>query len=217
MNELLLQHLALVQKANETTNITRISTFEEGVLLHIEDSLSGLAEVQAAPDGLLVDLGSGAGFPGIPLAIETGRKSLLVESIGKKAHLLEEFVRQLSLEDQVQVYAGRAEELAQEEPGIAAVVTARAVSKLGSLMELASPLLTRGGQLVCYKAQVDSEEAAVAKAIQSTVGMRLCNVREFSLSDGETKRSIWVFQKVAEPAIRLPRHVGMAQKKPLKK
>ena len=216
MDDVMLQHLRLVLEANETTNLTRISSFDEGVLLHIEDSLAGLPEVQASPEGLLVDLGSGAGFPGIPLAIATKRPTLLVESVGKKAALLKGFAEQLGLSEQVEVYGGRAEELAVERPGQAAVVTARAVSKLGSLMELASPLLMHGGRLVCYKANVDDDEERVARAIQSKVGMEFCSVRDFVLSDGETRRSIWVFQKTAEPTILLPRKNGMAQRKPLK-
>ena len=67
MNDALLKrHLELVIEANKVTNITRISTWDEGMLLHVEDSLVGLPEVVAAPEGRYVDLGSGAGYPGIP-------------------------------------------------------------------------------------------------------------------------------------------------------
>ena len=83
MNDALLKrHLELVIEANKVTNITRISTWDEGMLLHVEDSLVGLPEVVAAPEGRYVDLGSGAGYPGIPLAVESGRRTLLVDSVG---------------------------------------------------------------------------------------------------------------------------------------
>ena len=72
--DLLKRHLELVIEANKTTNITRISTWDEGMLLHVQDSLIGLPELNDAPEGWYVDIGSGAGYPGIPLAIESGEK-----------------------------------------------------------------------------------------------------------------------------------------------
>ena len=82
--ELLLSHLRMVMDANERVNLTRISDMEEGLLLHVEDSLTALQEMERAPDGLYADMGSGAGFPGIPLAIATGRKTTLIDSRKKK-------------------------------------------------------------------------------------------------------------------------------------
>ena len=82
-DDLLRRHLELVIEANKTTNITRIESMEEGMVLHVEDSLVGLPELEAAPAGRYADLGSGAGYPGIPLAVETGRETLLVDSVGK--------------------------------------------------------------------------------------------------------------------------------------
>ena len=156
--EALRKHLHMVIEANKRTNITRIDTWEQGWLLHVEDSLAGVPEVSAAPAGKLADLGSGAGFPGIPLAITTDRPITLVESVGKKTTLLEGFVKELELQDKVQVFSGRAEQLAQLQPEGFSVITARALSSLPSLMELASPLLCQGGHLVCYKSSdIDSE------------------------------------------------------------
>ena len=78
--ELIKRHLDLVIEANKTMNLTRIDTVEEGMLLHVEDSLVGLDELNQAPDGLYGDLGTGAGYPGIPLAIASGRETTLIES-----------------------------------------------------------------------------------------------------------------------------------------
>ena len=74
------KHLELVIEANKTTNLTRIDSIEEAITRHIEDSRSGLPEMKAAIEGLYGDLGSGAGYPGIPLAIATGRKTLLIDA-----------------------------------------------------------------------------------------------------------------------------------------
>ena len=78
--QLIRKHLELVLEANETTNLTRIDTFDEGMLLHVEDSLAGLDEVKQAPPGLYGDMGTGGGYPGIPLAIMTKRETVLIDS-----------------------------------------------------------------------------------------------------------------------------------------
>lgn len=123
---------------------------------------------------------------------------------------------ELGLGDQISTYDGRIEELALDRPGSFSVLTARALSRLVSLLELASPLLSKGGQLICYKAHVDDEELEEARAAENLVGMRLVSRRELVLSDGETERSILVFEKVGRGKVKLPRRVGMAQRNPLK-
>lgn len=211
-DELLKRHLELVIEANKTTNITRISTWDEGMLLHVEDSLVGLPEVQDAPRGRLIDIGSGAGYPGIPLAIETGRETLLADSVGKKTAILTSMVKELGLTN-VEVYTGRIENLAREMPAACTVVTARALAQLSVLMELASPLLQDGGRLVCYKANVSDDEFEHALTLQERLGMKLSSDRTVSL--GDTCRRIICFEKTGQPSIRLPRKTGMAQKRPL--
>ena len=215
MNEVLLQkHLDLVIAANETTNITRIVSRESAQILHIEDSLSALPEFEQAPAGLYGDLGSGAGFPGIPIAIETGRETVLVESVKKKAIILEGFATELGLNN-VKVFPGRAEELALEKKGKFSVLSARALSQLGSLLELGSPLLKIGGQFICYKARIEDEELKHACSLKNKLGLKLVSDRDFMLSDGETYRRILVFEKVKNASIKLPRRNGMAQRNPL--
>lgn len=210
--ELLKRHLELVIEANKTTNITRIATWDEGMLLHVEDSLVGLPELEAAPEGRVVDIGSGAGYPGIPLAIESGRPMLLADSVGKKTAILASMVAELGLDD-VEVYTGRIEDLGREKPAAFAAVTARALAQLSVLMELASPLLQMGGRLICYKANVSDEELSHALALQKQLGMKLVSDRTVAL--GENVRRIICFEKTARPQVKLPRKTGMAQKRPL--
>ena len=95
------------------------------------------------------------------------------------------------------------------------MLTARALSSLPALLELASPLLQMGRHLICYKAQVPDDELASARYAGGQVGMKLISSRELRLSDGETKRTILVYQKVNEAHLKLPRRIGMAQKHPL--
>ena len=210
--DLLKRHLELVIEANKTTNITRISTWDEGMLLHVQDSLVGLPELREAPEGRMVDIGSGAGYPGIPLAIESGRSTLLADSVGKKTTILASMVQTLGL-DNVDVYTGRIEDLAREEPASFAAVTARALAQLSILMEFASPLLQEGGRLICNKANVSDEEMEHALSLQNRLAMKLVSDRIVEL--GKNHRRIICFEKTGTPHVKLPRKTGFAQKRPL--
>lgn len=215
-SDLMHRYLDLVLEANKVTNLTRIATLEEAEILHLEDSLVALPEVLESPEGLYGDLGSGGGFPGVPLAIATGRETVLVDSVKKKMALVSDMVATLGLQDQIETYDGRIEDLALEDPQRFSVLTARALSRLVSLLELASPLLAIGGRLICYKAQLSEEELAEACAVEGLLGMKLISQRSILLSDGETHRTIVTFEKTGRSKIKLPRRVGMAQRNPLK-
>lgn len=213
---LMQRYLDSILEANKVTNLTRITDGEQARLLHIEDSLVGLPEVNEAPTGLYGDLGSGGGFPGVPLALATGRKTLLVDSVKKKMAIVQSALDDLSLSEQISTSSERIEDLPLEYKEKFAVLTARALSKLVSLIELASPLLKNSGRLVCYKAQLSSEELEEALAVQDLVGMKMISQREICLSDGETTRTIVVFEKIGKSRIKLPRRIGLAQKQPLR-
>lgn len=213
---LMQRYLDSILEANKVTNLTRITDGEQARLLHIEDSLVGLPEVNEAPTGLYGDLGSGGGFPGVPLALATGRKTLLVDSVKKKMAIVQSALDDLSLSEQISTSSERIEDLPLEYKEKFAVLTARALSKLVSLIELASPLLKKGGRLVCYKAQLSSEELEEALAVQDLVGMKMISQREICLSDGETTRTIVVFERIGKSRIKLPRRIGLAQKQPLR-
>lgn len=213
---LMQRYLDSILEANKVTNLTRITDGDQARLLHIEDSLVGLPEVNEAPTGLYGDLGSGGGFPGVPLALATGRKTLLVDSVKKKMAIVQSALDDLSLSEQISTSSERIEDLPLEYKEKFAVLTARALSKLVSLIELASPLLKKGGRLVCYKAQLSSEELEEALAVQDLVGMKMISQREICLSDGETTRTIVVFEKIGKSRIKLPRRIGLAQKQPLR-
>ena len=217
--ELIDKHLNLVVKANEAVNLTRIVSTEEAFILHIEDSLSALSEMDEAPLGLYGDLGSGAGYPGIPLAIATGRTTYLIDARKKKMEQVQQIIDVLGLQDQIFTYAGRAELLAHKMPHEFAVLTARALAKIPVLLELASPLLIKSGRLICFKSHVEDDEYAQAEKVAPPVGMRLVSDRSFTLSgdgsDEHYERRLLTYEKVAQSKVKLPRQEGMAQKKPL--
>ena len=212
--KLLDQHLRLVVEINKTLNLTRITSWDKGQILHIEDSLLGLEALNKAPEGIYVDIGTGGGFPGIPLAITSGRKTVLVDSVGKKIQALDSIIKEIDLENQIQTFNGRVEELAYKKPNSFAVITARALSSLPSLLELSSPLLCDKGQLICYKAQPGEKEINQAVVLENKLGMKLIQVYEGYLSDKESYRALYIFEKIHDPEVSLPRRSGMAQRRP---
>lgn len=211
---LILKHYELVMEANKMVNLTRIDTYEEGLVLHIEDSLCGMKEALESPEGMYADIGSGAGYPGIPLAIATGRKAVLIDSRKKKMDVVGRMIEELGLSAQISVYAGRAELYARKHLGTFSLITARALSKASVLLELSSPLLSIGGRLVCYKALMEDEELQHASQVARLVGMEKVSDRCFSLEGGQSRRLI-AYEKIGEPKLSLPRLEGQAQKNPL--
>lgn len=210
------QYLKAVLEVNKKVNLTRIDSFKQGLLLHIEDSLGGLPEFMDAPLGPALDLGSGGGFPGVPLSLVAERPIVLLDSVEKKVKAVRTILSDLNLGSSISAQAGRAEERALKSPFSFSVVVARAVSSLPSLCELASPLLHNGGQLICYKSNEYRDELEQAKAISKKVAMKFVSSRELILSDDVTERTIIVFEKSGEPTVKLPRRPGMAQKRPYK-
>ncbi len=213
--ELLDRYLKFFIEKNKEINLTRITSLDEGYLLHLEDSLTVLPEIHDAPNGLYGDLGTGGGFPGVPLAVVSNRKTVLIDSTTKKIQAVREVVNKAGIERDIEFCDCRIEEIPSEFKNSFSVLTARALSALASLLELAVPLLTIGGQLICLKAAIDDEEINRAVVLEEKLGMKLIKDRKLLLSDSETQRRILVFEKYKEPEIALPRRTGMAQKKPL--
>lgn len=143
-------------------NLTAITEPAAAARLHVADSLAGVVSIRTGPHATLLDLGSGGGFPGLPLAAALpATRVTLVESVGKKAQFLAAAVAVAGLGGRVAVLRTRAEALA---PGRWDVVTARAVGDLADLVELAMPLLALGGRLVAWKrGDLEVELAAAAR------------------------------------------------------
>lgn len=208
----LIAHLDLVAEANASFNLTTISA-EDAIKMHVLDSAAAAPFLQSAPEGGFADLGSGAGFPGIPLAILSGREVTLVESVKKKAAFLERVAADLCLKATVRPV--RAEELAQERPGSFSVVTARALSSLPSLVELASPLLCAGGLLICLKGRPDDIELARGDAAGALCGMRREESIAVKVPGLDAARTVVVYRRLRKSRTRLPRRNGMAQRQPM--
>lgn len=211
---LCLQHLGLVIEKNKVLNLTRILDPNEAVSLHILDSLLLLPSLQDAPKGKFLDMGTGAGFPGIPLAISSGRPAVMIDSVGKKIAAVNEFIEQLGLPN-CQAVHERLEVAASQYHSQFAAVTARALASLPVLLEYATPFLMMNGRFIVAKGIPSSDELEAGSKAAKICGLSLIDSSEFDLPDGLGHRQILVFQKVRKPSISLPRPNGMARKNPL--
>jgi 16S rRNA (guanine527-N7)-methyltransferase len=167
-------HVRLLLAWTRAINLTAIRDPAEVALRHVVDSLSALPWLRSRSVGRLLDLGSGGGFPGIPLAVaEPALEATLAEPTRKKARFLETAVTAIGLAGRVPVVAARAEELARD-PSVRGgwdAVTARAVASSAELVELAFPLLVPGGALVAWKrGNAEEELRAAVRAVDALGG-----------------------------------------------
>lgn len=210
------QYLEAVLQKTKVVNLTAVSEFEAALRLHLVDSLLVLDEITSAPAGAMLDLGSGGGFPGTPLAIASGRPTCLLDSVRKKTEAVAECLRVTGIpESLVWVMWGRAEEVAQTQPNSFAVITARAVAELPILVELASPLLQQGGRLVAMKGALTDDEAQRGAAAASLAGMEIVATRRYSLPGAGEQRTVVIISRKGRSRVALPRRPGMANKSPL--
>lgn len=209
-----IQHLDLVLQANKTTNLTRILNIEDAAVLHILDSLVLLPYIHKAPEGALLDMGTGAGFPGIPLTIVSGRKATYIDSVGKKVDAVNSFVKGLGLKHAHAVH-DRLEEYARTHKKQFSVVTARALAPLPVLVEYAAPYLKDGGLFVITKGNPSDEELASGMSAAKICGFTQPLNDSIDLPCGLGHREFIVLKKTHPASVSLPRANGMAKKNPL--
>ncbi|MCL2136175.1 MAG: 16S rRNA (guanine(527)-N(7))-methyltransferase RsmG [Coriobacteriia bacterium] len=213
---LLFKHIDLMLVENQKVNITNILDFDKAVYLHLYDSLLGVDALLSSSDGNFIDLGSGAGFPGIPLTLFSNRHSVLIDSSKKKAEALKRIVSGLGLANRMKIKAVRAEEESLKRPNEYTAVCVRAVGSLVSLMELASPLLQNNGLIIAYKGPNYHKEYEDALKMKEKLGYVVESISEYVIPKVLVPRTIIVFKKISTAYIKLPRKIGSAQNKPLK-
>jgi 16S rRNA (guanine527-N7)-methyltransferase len=183
--------------------------------VHVADSLTGLEFEQLATAQRIADIGSGAGFPGLVLAVALPDAPVdLIESVGRKCDFIQGAIDAAGIAN-ARVINARSEELAAAEGREAyAAVTARAVGRLSTLAELASPLLEDGGVLVAWKGKRDAEEEAQLESAAEALAMRPEEIRHVGPSAGSDHRHLHLIRKVGPTPPDLPRRPGMAKKRP---
>jgi 16S rRNA (guanine527-N7)-methyltransferase len=183
--------------------------------VHVADSLSGLELPELERAKALADIGSGAGFPGIVLAAAKPRARVdLIESVGRKCEFMRRALAAAGIGN-ARVVCKRAEDWAEGEGREAyEAVTARAVGRLATLAELASPLLVAGGALVAWKGRRDAEEEAELERARERLAMEPIAVRWVGPFAGSRHRHLWLMRKSGPTPAGLPRRAGMAKKRP---
>lgn len=216
---LVMHHLYLMYQKNAFINLTSIRTMPDGLILHSLDSLlfAKVIDEYIALDSyaLALDMGTGGGFPGIPLAAVSNYNVELLDSVGKKVNACNEFVEEMGLEDRVHASHARLEEFVKETGRAFDIVTARALAKLDVLIEYAEPYVKRGGYLFFGKANPDAQEITDAKMVAKICGFEIVSRETFELPENFGHREIVVLRKISKSKVRLPRKNGEAKNNPL--
>ncbi len=202
---------------NQKFNLTAIRDPESIRSKHFLDSFSCVLAWKGSPPQSLIDVGTGAGFPGIPLKILYPEMKLsLVESVGKKAKFCEHILGVLGLED-VQVLPARAEDVGQMPAHREKYDWAlgRAVAKMSALAEYLMPLTKIGGAMLAQKGENGPAEAQSAEKVFELLGGKLREVIPVSLPGVEEKRYLVVVEKIALTPAKYPRKAGIPAKQPL--
>ena len=214
------EYQRLLAEGNQRANLTAITEPEAVQVRHFVDSLTAVLAFDDWRDGLrVVDLGTGAGFPGVPLKIVfTGIRLTLVESVAKKTAFLDVLVAGLELDD-VEVVTMRAEELARM-PGYRGqfdVALARGVAPMPVLLEYALPLCKGHGTLIAWKGKDGPVEAEAAGNALAELGGRIAGVRSMNAFAPPLPpdRCLISVEKVRRTPGKYPRRVGVPAKQPL--
>jgi 16S rRNA (guanine527-N7)-methyltransferase len=201
--------------ARERASVSSVTDPPDAWKVHVEDSLSGLEVEPLAQARKIADIGSGAGFPGLVLAAALPASQVdLVESVGRKCDFMRRALERAGIAN-AEVVNARSEELAAG-PGRESfdAVTARAVGRLSTLAELASPLLRGGGVLVAWKGRRDDEEEAELARAAPALAMEPQRILAVGPYAGSRNRHLHVMRKAGATPADLPRRPGMAKKRP---
>lgn len=208
----------LLLEWNEKLNLTSITDPERIAIEHHLDSVAPLAFKLIGEGMAVVDVGTGAGFPGLPLAILSPLTSFtLIDATRKKVNYLQTVCLELGLTN-VEVVWGRAEELACEKAFREGfdVAVARALGALDTVWECTLPFVKVGGMAIAYKGAKVDEELEIGKRTSLLVGGEVREVYRFKLPSTEINRSLVVASKVSSTPPRFPRRPGVPEKRPLR-
>ena len=213
-NEQFFQYMNLILEWNEKVNLTAIKDEKEFIVKHFIDSLT--IDSLITDSKKLLDIGTGAGFPGIPLKINNPDINVtLIDSVNKKIMVLNDVIEKLGLEKTEALHV-RAEELARENDYREKfdIVTTRAVSNLSTISEYMLPFVKIGGETICMKGPNIEQELKEAKNAIQLLGGQIEKIEKFNIDDFE--RNIIIIKKVKNTNKKYPRGQGKPAKEPIK-
>ena len=214
LEQFLTYYEMLIEK-NKVMNLTAITDFDEVLEKHFEDSLSLIQAVDLEKSQAVIDLGTGAGFPGIPLKIAFPNLQItLADSLNKRILFLDDVIRELGLTG-IDTVHGRAEDLAKNSDYREKfdLCVSRAVANLSTLSEYCLPFVKIGGKFISYKAGECDEEVAASKSSIFLLGGKISDIKKFEL--GESGRAFVIIDKVSGTPKKYPRKAGTPSKDPL--
>ena len=212
-----LQYYELLVEWNSFMNLTAITDYDEVIKKHFIDSLSLIKAIDLSDEIKVIDIGTGAGFPGIPLKIAfPNLKVTLLDSLNKRIKFLNEVIDKLELKDIIAIH-GRAEDFAKDKNYRQSydLCVSRAVANLSTLSEYCLPYVKTGGKFISYKSEKITDEMNAAKNAIKILGGNISNQVEFILPDSDIYRNLFIIDKIKDTPIKYPRKAGLPTKEPL--
>lgn len=215
--EQFLKYYEMLVEWNQMINLTAITEYEDVMKKHFVDSVSLIKAYGVSKESTVIDVGTGAGFPGLAIKIAFPKLQVtLLDSLNKRIQFLNAVIEQIGLSG-VETVHGRAEDFAK--PGKLRetfdLCVSRAVANLSTLSEYCLPFVKVGGQFISYKSEKVTEEAAAAGAAIQLLGGSINRQVEFRLPDSDIYRNLFVIDKVKETPKKFPRKAGLPGKEPL--
>lgn len=207
----------LLVKGNEKTDLTTIIEREDVDIKHFLDSMTAFKIPEFRKEKTLIDIGTGAGFPAIPLKlVNPNLKITLLDGLNKRLIFLEEVIKEMNLEN-IRTLHSRGEIAGRDKNHREKydIAVSRAVSRLNKLVELSLPLVKVGGIFLAMKGVDLKEELEEAQKAMEELGGKIRDVIEFNLTQGENGRTLVVIEKVKKTPSKYPRQYGQIKNKPL--
>lgn len=211
------RYYELLVERNKVMNLTGITDYDEVNLKHFTDSLTIVRLNDMSKIYSMIDVGTGAGFPGIPIKIVFPHiKTALLDSLNKRLKFLNEVIEELGLKE-IGTLHGRAEDYAkkQEYRDKFELCVSRAVANLSTLSEYCLPFVKNGGSFVSYKSGESDEEIRQSETAVSILGGKIVKIDKFMLPDTDIGRSLVKINKVKNTPGKYPRKAGVPAKEPL--